>query len=51
MIQTSATFTVSYRGEILRPPENIVPQTIVFRNKEIGDNLCGELGKNGYVPF
>jgi hypothetical protein len=26
----------------IRPPENSVPQTIVFRNKEIGDKLCGK---------
>jgi hypothetical protein len=28
------------RGEILRHPENSVPKTIVFHNKEIGDKLC-----------
>jgi hypothetical protein len=28
------------RGELLRPPENSVPQTIVFRNKETGIKLC-----------
>jgi hypothetical protein len=33
------------RGEILRPPENSVPQTIVFRNKEIGDNCLGSIEK------
>jgi hypothetical protein len=27
-------------GEILRPPENSVPQTIVLRYKEIGGILC-----------
>jgi hypothetical protein len=27
-------------GEIFRPPENSVPQTIVFRFKEIGGKLC-----------
>jgi hypothetical protein len=29
-------------GEILRPPENSASQAIVFRNKEIGDKLCGK---------
>jgi hypothetical protein len=29
-------------GEILRPPENSVSQTILFRNKEIGDKSCGK---------
>jgi hypothetical protein len=33
------------RGEILRPPENSVPQTIVFRNKDIVDKLCGKQRK------
>jgi hypothetical protein len=28
------------RGEILRPPGESVPQTIVFRYKEIWDILC-----------
>jgi hypothetical protein len=32
-------------GEFLRPPENRVPQTIVFRYKEIGDKLCGKQRK------
>jgi hypothetical protein len=31
---------VSTIGEILRPPENSIPQTLVFRSKEIGDKLC-----------
>jgi hypothetical protein len=30
------------RGKILRTPENSVPQTIVFRYKDIGDKLCGK---------
>jgi hypothetical protein len=42
--------TLLYRGKILRPPENSAPQTIVFRNKEIGDKLCGKHRKKNYVP-
>jgi hypothetical protein len=37
-------------GEILWPPENSVPPTLVFRNKEIGDKLCGKHWKKSYVP-
>jgi hypothetical protein len=33
-----------------KTPENSVPQTIVFRYKEIGDKLCGKHRKKGYVP-
>jgi hypothetical protein len=33
--------SLALRGEILRPPENSVPQTIVYRYQEIGDILCG----------
>jgi hypothetical protein len=39
------------RDPILRTPENSVPQTIVFRYKEIGDKLCGKQRKNSYAPF
>jgi hypothetical protein len=38
------------RGEILRPPENSVPQTIVCRNKEIGDKLFRKHRKKSFVP-
>jgi hypothetical protein len=38
-----------YRGEILRPPENSVPQTTVFRYQEIGDILCTKQRSNGIV--
>jgi hypothetical protein len=41
-------FRVS-RGKILRHPENCFPQTIVFRNKEIGDKLCGKHRKKSYM--
>jgi hypothetical protein len=33
---------LQHEGEILRPPENSVPQTIVFRSKEIGYKSCGK---------
>jgi hypothetical protein len=36
---------ISCWGEILKSPENSVPQTIVFRYKEIGDKLCGKRRK------
>jgi hypothetical protein len=35
-------------GEILRPPENSVPQTMVFRNKEIGDKFWWKHRKKSY---
>jgi hypothetical protein len=38
-----------YRGEILRPPENSVPQTIVLRYQEIGDILRMKQHINGIV--
>jgi hypothetical protein len=48
---SSSYRTAPSRGEILRPPENSVPQTIVFRNKEIGDKLCGKHRKKNYVAI
>jgi hypothetical protein len=36
-------------GEILRHPENSVPQTIVVRYPEIGDKLCTKQRSNGFV--
>jgi hypothetical protein len=42
IISSRWTILFCYWGEILRPPENSVPQTIVFRNTEIGDKLCGK---------
>jgi hypothetical protein len=37
-------------GEILRSPENSVPQTIVFLYQEIGDILWGKHRKKSYAP-
>jgi hypothetical protein len=38
-------------GEILRPPENSVPQTIVLRYKEIVGILCTKQQSNGIVSI
>jgi hypothetical protein len=37
------------RGEILSPPENSVPQTIVLRYQEIGGLLCSKQRSNGTI--
>jgi hypothetical protein len=36
ILYSTRLYTLQYRGEILRPPENSVPQTIVLRYQEIG---------------
>jgi hypothetical protein len=42
-------FAGQYSGEILRPPDNSVPQTTVFRYQEIGGKLCAKQRSNGIV--
>jgi hypothetical protein len=39
------------RGEILRPPENSVPQTIVLRFQEIEGILCTKQRSNVIVSI